>query len=185
MLSFPVAFSRDLFRIANVRPDQLLQSFVHPHFAKWSLEYIERLSRMLALERLHIGNRIDPDFVICLGCITHYLCDFFCHVHFGNQLLRVREHVVYESRLNRVVLEQPGYFDNLYGSAHVPKFQYGRSLRQLYDQYLQQYLQQPAGFERDMKTAAWISVQVAGCIMHQCLATAGVASLRFSSADSY
>lgn len=185
MLSFPVTFSRELFRTANLRPDQSLLSFLHPHFAELSFAYIEKQAALLATERLFIGNIVQSDFVIRLGWITHYLCDFFCHVHIGSHLLRIREHITYETRLNQVVLEQPGFFEKIYQSALVPTIQHEVSLRQLYDQCLHHYLKQPAGFERDMKTATWISVQAASCIMHQCLDAAGVASLRLSNADSY
>ncbi len=185
MLSFPVVFSRDLFRTANIIPDQSLLSFLHPHFAEFSFAYIEKQADLLARERLYPGNSIHTDFVIRLGRITHYLCDFFCQVHIGSHLLRVREHVAYEQQLNKVILGQPEFFDNLYHSAPAPTIQYGQSLRQRYDQCLHQYLQQPTGFERDMKTAALISVQAAVFILHQCLNATGVASLRLSNADSY
>ncbi|MDW7659051.1 MAG: zinc dependent phospholipase C family protein [Bacillota bacterium] len=185
VLDFPMAFSRDLFRIANVEPDQLCQSILHPHFANWSFAYIENQIALLAEERLCIGDSIQKDFVVRLGRITHYLCDFFCQVHIGSRLLRVREHVAYEGCLNQVIQEQPRYFDRICRSASPPAAQPALSIRRLYDHCLHQYLQQPVGFERDMKAATWISVQLAGSIMQQCLNNAGAVSLRLSSISAY
>jgi hypothetical protein len=185
VLDFPMVFPRDLFRIANVEPDQTYQSILHPHFASWSFAYIENQIALLAEERLSVKDSIQKDFVYRLGRITHYLCDFFCQVHIDSRLLRVREHVAYESHLNQVVQEQSGYFDKICRSASTSAIQPAISIHRLYDHCLHQYLQQPVGFERDMKAATWISVQLAGSIIQQCLNNAGAVSLRLSSIYGY
>lgn len=185
MQKFPVNISRSLFREANIKPDQTSQSILHPHFANWSLSYIENQTALLMEEVLCKRESIRKDFIFRLGRITHYLCDFFCQVHIGSQLFRVREHVAYESRLNQVVREQTGYFDNVCRTDLFPSIQADISTRRLYEQCLHQYLQKPASFERDMEAAARISVLVAGRVLHNCLHVTGAVALNLSGSYVY
>lgn len=182
---FPVDLSLDLFREANIKPDQAYQSIIHPHFAAWSLEYIEKQTIQLARESLIIGEKVQSDFVICLGRITHYLCDFFCHVHIARNMLRVREHVEYETRLQNSIWENRHYYDTVCQMPAVLSAYPVNRMKQLYTQCLKGYLQQPAGFERDMKTATWISVQAASAVLDHCLQTTATSTVRLRCARSY
>jgi hypothetical protein len=168
-VSFTGMIPLGIFQEANIRPDRTRQSIVHPHFADWSLEYIEKQAFFLLEERFGLGDKLQTDFIIRLGLITHYLCDFFCHVHVDNILLRVREHIEYENSLNLAVLNQRGRFDKVCGSVSLLAGCSAGWLRRLHCRYLHDYRQKPAGFERDMKAAACIAVQAAGSIMNHCL----------------
>jgi hypothetical protein len=171
-VSFPGMITQDVFQQANIRPDRTRQSVVHPHFSAWSFDYIEKQAFFLLEEYLDPDDRLQSGFVIRLGLITHYLCDFFCQVHVDNTLFRVREHIEYETSLNRAVMEQRGHFDKICQPVIVIADNAAGWLRQLYRRCMHHYRQQPAGFDRDMKAAAWISVQAAGNILSHCLQNA-------------
>lgn len=97
----PSLLKRISLYIGSVLPDlNLRQAISHPHFYKKSSKYV--FDKITQLKK---QKKINMIFMIRLGKIMHYLNDFCCYVHRGNGVGNVKEHVLYERKLNKYLLK--------------------------------------------------------------------------------
>lgn len=84
---------RAIFCIGSLIPDLTLTQLTHPHFYCHSGKYVAR----------HISRFADHSSLTAyleLGKMAHYATDFCCSVHQGRNIGSIREHLLYERRLN-------------------------------------------------------------------------------------
>lgn len=88
------------FYLGAILPDLTVTQLFHPHFYGKSSDYVfERLSR--------IADKPEKGIVdaIILGEMAHYLCDFCCYAHIGGSIGKASEHLRYEKRLYKYLLD--------------------------------------------------------------------------------
>lgn len=96
----PSLLKRISLYIGSVLPDlNLRQVVIHPHFYKKSSKYVFNMITDLKKQK-----KVNIRFMIKLGKIMHYLNDFCCYAHRGNGIGNVKEHVLYERKLNKYLL---------------------------------------------------------------------------------
>jgi hypothetical protein len=165
----PVDLPITHFIQANILPDNNHLSLTHPHFARWSAHYIQKQISLLSRSTLIPGQVPDHRFIIRLGRITHYLCDFFCAVHVDGRLASPGQHIRYEKQLGRAIAGDRNYFDSLC-QFEVP---YIRNLSANFAAIFQvgqiSYSTRTPDHGRDIQLAVWFSAIVALSVLRSCL----------------
>ncbi len=89
------------FVYGNIKPDLTHKLLRNPHTLE---NYF--LIVCNSAERL-MNNKLSlQEFSFELGEICHYVCDFFCQYHLGDELFhKFREHFIYELKLHFVLLK--------------------------------------------------------------------------------
>lgn len=85
---------RAAFCIGSLIPDLTFTQLTHPHFFSCSGKYVLRRVKSLS------GHSSIAAYLE-LGKMAHYASDFCCSVHLGRNIGSIREHLLYERRLNR------------------------------------------------------------------------------------
>lgn len=91
-------WERNVFCIGSLIPDLSPMQFIHRHFYGASGEYVKK-----KLEQL--SGRRSVFALLLYGEMAHYVSDFCCSVHADNRVGDVREHILYERRINQYALE--------------------------------------------------------------------------------
>lgn len=91
-------WERNAFCIGSLISDLSPMQFVHRHFYLASGEYVHK-----KLESL--SGRHSLFALLLYGEMAHYVSDFCCSVHADNSIGNVREHILYERRINRYAVE--------------------------------------------------------------------------------
>ncbi|MEA4887940.1 MAG: zinc dependent phospholipase C family protein [Clostridiaceae bacterium] len=168
--TLPVTFSLPCFKLANILPDYTHYTVVHPHFASYSLNYIKKQIDELMQKRFAAHEMPDRRFILRLGRITHYLCDFFCQVHADGKMGSPREHYRYEKAMDQAVVTKRAYFDQISKIPFLQRFMLPDQFQQLLVDGQKQYAARSGGFERDIWMAVRFSTTVACAILRTCLA---------------
>ena len=168
--ALPVDFSLSCFKLANILPDYTHNTVVHPHFAFYSLNYVKKQIDELMKKRFAVHEMPDRRFILRLGRITHYLCDFFCQVHADGKMSNPRAHYRYEKAMDQAVITRRAYFDQISKTPFLQRFMLPDQFQQLLADGQQQYAAQSGGFERDIWMAVRVSTTVACAILRTCLA---------------
>jgi hypothetical protein len=93
------AVKRMIFCIGSLIPDLSPMQFIRRHFYKHSGEYV-----FDTLEKL--SGEQSASAMLEYGKMAHYVSDFCCSVHHSGGIGDVNEHLVYERRLNRYMIEK-------------------------------------------------------------------------------
>ncbi len=102
----PLKLDRRWFLYGNIYPDVSHYLVSAPHFADQSMGFVRR--RILALcEYPVMGENLDAVYSMQLGILSHYLCDFFCHVHSSAYRGSMRGHFLYEIHQHTVMMRHP------------------------------------------------------------------------------
>ncbi len=102
--AYGIKLPRAVFVAANCRPDYSIKYKRVPHYKDDMEGTVREMIRTLAFSdksRLNAYRLADR-----LGVICHYLCDFFCYAHTDAFVGTTREHLHYESQLNRYLSDR-------------------------------------------------------------------------------
>ena len=88
------------FLWGNVKPDLVARSRKIPHFKKDADLFFRRQVKQIIQSRIYEEEKCSMDYSMKLGTITHYLSDFFCHVHTDRFEGGFLKHNLYEIWLN-------------------------------------------------------------------------------------
>lgn len=91
---------KGLFCLGTILPDFSIMQFVHPHYYIKSADYI--FSKLIRIKEKPYNSIADA---LVLGKIVHYLSDYCCYVHHNGGIGNISKHALYESKLNKYVLE--------------------------------------------------------------------------------
>lgn len=170
----PVSFSLKAFKMANVLPDYSWQTLVHPHFAPVSLDYIKKQINQLMGRRFGVQEMPDWPFILRLGRVTHYLCDFFCQVHTNGKIGNPRTHWRYEKAMDRAIVRDRAHFDQLSQIFPLKRFRLPDQLQQALQAEQLNYRLQPGGFDRDIWMAVRFATAAVYAILRACLPLDGL-----------
>ena len=94
-----------LYCIGAVLPDLSIMQFYHRHYYKTWKNYI--YAKIIKLKKKSELNAHD---MLTLGEIVHYLSDFSCSVHKNAGIGNSKEHIIYERKLNKLLLSKKSRF---------------------------------------------------------------------------
>lgn len=149
----------DLDKIAfvygNIKPDLTRKLLRNPHTLE---NYF--LIVCNSAERL-MNNKLSlQEFSFELGEICHYVCDFFCQYHLGDELFhKFREHFIYELKLHFVLLKNSSII-NISPEISTVK----QNISSIIKELRKEYSATPAAMKKDLEyafmAARWICKSV-------------------------
>lgn len=104
--SYPQNFSLNMFYLGNILADCSWLAYTNPHFYKKSDKYVEKkLDSLLEKDEFNWYNSLQ------LGIVIHYLCDFCCYSHITDKVGSINEHMIYERKIQKYLLENMKSFN--------------------------------------------------------------------------
>ncbi len=91
---------RELFVLGNMLPDYMPELILNPHFTLKCQREIHIFTEALAGQPVERGEQFPPEYALRLGILCHYLTDYFTFAHTPEFRLGLKEHGVYEQRLD-------------------------------------------------------------------------------------
>lgn len=91
---------REVFVLGNLLPDYLPELILNPHFTLKCQREIHLFTEALAGQPVERGEKLPPEYALRLGILCHYLTDYFTFAHTPEFRLGLKQHGVYEQRLN-------------------------------------------------------------------------------------
>lgn len=97
---YPEKFSSNMFYLGTILADCSWLAYTNPHFYKRSFKYVEKkLDSILKKEEFNWYNSLQ------FGIVIHYLCDFCCYSHITDRIGNVNDHMIYERKIQRYLLD--------------------------------------------------------------------------------
>ena len=98
-IKFPKSFSHTMFYLGTIIADCCWLPYTNPHFHSKSFNYVEK-----KLDYLFETRKCNAYTSLQLGIIIHYLCDFCCYSHISGGIGNVNEHLLYERKIQKYLL---------------------------------------------------------------------------------
>ena len=95
-----ILLDQELFVMGNLLPDYLPELILNPHFTLKCQREIHIFTEALAGQPVTRGEHLPPEYALRLGILCHYLTDYFTFAHTPEFRLGLKEHGIYEERLN-------------------------------------------------------------------------------------
>ena len=95
-----IQLDRELFVLGNLLPDYLPELILNPHFTLKCQREIHIFTEALAGQPVTKGEQLPPEYALRLGILCHYLTDYFTFAHTPEFRLGLKQHGVYELRLD-------------------------------------------------------------------------------------
>lgn len=165
----PVTLDTTGFIIGNIKPDISSHLINIPHYKKDSTEFIREEIRKLLNLKLNKCTRL---FSERLGIITHYLSDFFCHVHSENFDGGIWEHYIYEIQLSAYCNINSNAITNFNYDKNIIMHQEFLSICNYIDELHQEYskIGTKPSFELDMRFALKVCTSLCCSVISACIA---------------
>lgn len=96
---YPEKFSLKMFYLGTILADCCWLPYTNPHFYKKSNGYVEK-----KLDSLLNKKKFSAYDSLQFGIIIHYICDFCCHSHITGGIGNAVDHVVYERKIQKYLL---------------------------------------------------------------------------------
>jgi hypothetical protein len=148
-----ILLDRELFVLGNMLPDYLPELILAPHFTLKCQREIHIFADALAGQPVAAGEQLPPEYALRLGILCHYLTDYFTYAHTPEFRMGLKEHGVYEQRLN-------DYFREHYTAEEsvLPAFSFARGesardvVKEIY-RLKRDYRAEDCTLERDIRHA--------------------------------
>lgn len=139
-----VDLDKRAFVYGNIKPDLTHKLLRNPHTLE---NYF--LIVCNSAERL-MNNKLPlQEFSFELGIICHYVCDFFCQYHLGDELFhKFREHFIYELKLHFVLLNNPSKINKKPETGAVRQ-----NVSSIIMELRKEYSADPAAMKKDLEYA--------------------------------
>lgn len=153
---YGIVLNRRCFIWGNVLPDYSVSFIQRPHFIKYNLTYVQKLT-VFALKQAQkqkkqprkSANR-DKNYSKQLGILCHYYADFFCFAHTSHFKGGLYQHIKYEDKLGQFFDEK---YDTLATVELIHATAAAKDEKQIFAQFnkLQSaYMESAPSFQNDM-----------------------------------
>lgn len=136
--------SKWAFYFGTVLPDLSITQFRHPHYYEKSSEYV--FNKLDKIERKPTKGLVDA---IRLGEMAHYLCDFCCYAHNGGSIGRIFEHLLYERKINRYILNNYHTLQDMITNSMPVNKNTGEAIKKIKNE-LEDYRNMEPSYDRDI-----------------------------------
>lgn len=160
----------------SVAPDVLPYYRLIRHYKDESIEYITNeiimLVRMFRYSKYENLNKIQLNYLSRkIGIISHYLCDYTCypHAHRQTYVNGMREHMKYETELNRYSSVHDYKDIHLKGFELSDKGKISEDIKIYINEIVDEYMSESPKFSVDLNYALFLSYQITSFIIETIL----------------
>ena len=95
-----IYLNRVAFVYGNIAPDYTPTLLVPPHFSKNCSRITTKIIDDLSQTPICSNGRVGAEYSKQLGLLCHFLCDSFCFAHNDDFSTGLKQHVIYENKLD-------------------------------------------------------------------------------------
>jgi hypothetical protein len=166
-----ICLNKSSFMFGNIKPDIAHSLVLIPHFKKDATTFVASEIENLMNVKINPYTTCTKEFSEKIGVVTHYISDFFCHVHSNHYNGNTFNHHCYEMNLSAYCWEHGSAITSYTFDKFKPILPDFSSICKYIDDLHLEYLQisEKPSFERDMKFALGAAISICVNLITACL----------------
>jgi hypothetical protein len=152
----------------NVLADISHLTAMHPHYHTKSINYIKNKIKSLCEYIPGLSDEFGIGYMLNLGVVTHYICDFFCKAHASNNIGSPKEHLKYEYTLRDYIEDNFEKFDDFDFMHGLKPARSCDEIASQLDKWIKEYHLTEHNCEKDIIAALRASCYITASVMEIC-----------------